>query len=206
MRFEEEVGKIKREGVDKLMNYVRKSDFYTAPSSTAFHLSVAGGLLQHSINVMKALRDILTDNGDGTYSYMLLGSEVAKISEETLVLISLFHDICKTKFYTVEKRNKKIDGSWVEVDTFAIDDEIPYGHGEKSVMMLEAFMKLSLDEKMAIRWHMGFPEDFQGRNTFSQAVDKYPIIWALHTADLMASKFMEDKEDNRPGFGVAAGR
>ena len=38
-RFEAEMSKVKRPGVDKLMDYIRKSDFYTAPASTRFHLS-----------------------------------------------------------------------------------------------------------------------------------------------------------------------
>ena len=51
-RFEAELGKVNRPGIDKLMGYIRGSDFYTAPASTKFHLSCEGGLLQHSLNAM----------------------------------------------------------------------------------------------------------------------------------------------------------
>ena len=44
-----------REGGDKLLEFIRKSDFYTAPASTKYHLSEEGGLLQHSLNVFHCL-------------------------------------------------------------------------------------------------------------------------------------------------------
>ena len=200
-RFESELSKVNRDDVDKVLNYIRnQSDFYTAPSSTKFHLSCPGGLLQHSINVLDALRALLPDNGDGTYSYMVAGKEVATIKEESVIIVALLHDICKTRFYAVEMRNKKINGAWVEVPTYTVEDEIPYGHGEKSVFMIESMMKLSMEERMYIRWHMGFPDDYNGKTTFGMAVDKYPIIWAVHTADMQAAHMMEGLECNREMF------
>ena len=44
---------IKREGVDKVLAYLENTDFYTAPSSTNFHLNEDGGLCQHCINVFE---------------------------------------------------------------------------------------------------------------------------------------------------------
>lgn len=61
-RFETELAKVDRPGADKLLAYIRKSDFYTAPASTRFHLSCPGGLLQHSLNVLDALRGLLSWN------------------------------------------------------------------------------------------------------------------------------------------------
>ncbi len=187
--------------MDKLINYIEnQSDMFTAPSSTRFHLSVEGGLLQHSLNVYDALKGILKQNDDQSFSYMVAGQEIAKISEETLIIITLLHDICKTKLYTTEKRNKKVDNQWIMVDSFAVDDQIPYGHGEKSVMMIESCMKLSMEERMAIRWHMGFPETYIAKRTFTTAFEKFPIIWALHSADMLAAHVMEDTEGNMPKF------
>lgn len=96
-----------RPGFDRLMNYIRKSDFYTAPASTRFHLSCEGGLLQHSLNVYDALTGRLEKQQDGEYHYMVAGKSVASFSQGTLVVTALLHDICKTNFYTVEYRNKK---------------------------------------------------------------------------------------------------
>lgn len=199
-RFEQELSSVGRQGIDRLLDYCRRSDFYTAPSSTQYHLSVKGGLLQHSLNVLDALRGMLRDNGDGTRSYMVAGREIARYKEETLILTALLHDICKTKFYSTELRNKKIDGRWTEVEVFTVNDEIPYGHGEKSVMMATEFVRLTMEEKMAIRWHMGFPESHGDRMNFSAALQKYPLVWALHNADMQAANFMEDITTLHPAF------
>ena len=97
-----------------------------------------------------------------------------------------------------EVRNRKVNGKWEQYDAFTVNDKIPYGHGEKSVMMIEEYMKLLPVERYAIRWHMGYTES--DTLTFSSAIDKYPIIWALHSADQKASHFMEDMEGNKPSF------
>ncbi len=194
-RFEREMAKVDREGADRLMGYIRKSDMYSAPASTRFHLSVAGGLLQHSLNVLDALRASLMANDDGTYSFIAAGKSVATITEESLVIMALLHDICKTNFYsTVMKWRKDKDNKWEQYETFEVDDKVPYGHGEKSVMMIEEFMKLKAEERYAIRWHMGYTES--DTLTLSNAIEKYPVIWALHSADIIASHFMEGKDGN----------
>ena len=195
-RFETEMAKVKREGIDKLMNYMRKSDMYAAPASTRFHLSVTGGLLQHSLNVLDCFRNLLTKNEDGTFSYMAAGNEVVRITEENMVIMALLHDTCKTNFYSVVMRwRKDSKNKWEQYETFEVDDKVPYGHGEKSVMMVEEFMRLEPVERYAIRWHMGYTES--DMLSLNNAIDKYPIIWALHSADTMASHFMEDLTENK---------
>ncbi len=111
-RFESEMAKVKRPGIDKLMDYIRKSDFYTAPASTKFHLSCESGLLQHSLNVLDALRGLLQEeqtNEDGTkaWFYTVAGASVAQIKDESVILIAQLHDICKTYFYSTSTRNVK---------------------------------------------------------------------------------------------------
>lgn len=202
-RFESEMAKVKRPGIDKLMDYIRKSDFYTAPASTKFHLSCESGLLQHSLNVLDALRGLLQEeqtNEDGTkaWFYTVAGTSVAQIKDESVILIALLHDICKTYFYTTEIRNRKVGGKWEQYEAFAVDDKIPYGHGEKSVMMIEEYMKLQPVERYAIRWHMGYTE--ADTLSFNNAIDKYPMIWALHSADTQASHFMEANEGNKLAY------
>lgn len=173
-RFEAEMAKVTRDGVDKLMAFIRKSDMYAAPASTRFHLSVTGGLLQHSLNVLDALRANLTKNDDGTYSYEVAGVPAARVTEENVIIMALLHDICKTYFYTTEIRNRKVGGKWEQYEAFAVDDKIPYGHGEKSVMMIEEYMKLQPVERYAIRWHMGYTE--ADTLSFNNAIDRYPMI------------------------------
>jgi len=203
-RFEAEMTKVSREGTNKLMGYIRKSDMYTAPASTRFHLSVAGGLLQHSLNVLDAFRESLRKNDDGTYSYMVAGKNVATITEESMVIMALLHDICKTNFYTVVmKWRKDKNNKWEQYETFEVDDKVPYGHGEKSVMMIEEFMKLKPEERYAIRWHMGYTES--DTLSLNNAIDKYPIIWALHSADTKASHFMESVTGNLAAYANQPG-
>jgi len=222
-RFEDLMGKVKRDGVNKLMDYIRKSDFYTAPTSTRFHLSVEGGLLQHSLNVYDAFVSSLRNNEDGTYSYMVAGKEVDRIAEESAIIMALLHDICKTYFYAKDYKNQKTydaakvqaaedwqvkhdnngDFIWETVEIFTVDDKIPYGHGEKSVMIIDEFMRLTGQEKYAIRWHMGYtdvPPTMQ--YSISEAYKKYPIAWALHNADVQASTFMEEDKSNKELFAI----
>ena len=202
-RFERLMAGVKRPGIENLMNYIRRSDFFTAPASTQFHLACQGGLLQHSLNVYDALDAELhwqAEPGGGESGlYTVCGRPVARILRDSAIIMGLLHDLCKTNFYTVEMRNRKIDGKWVQVPAYTIDDKVPYGHGEKSVMMIEQFMRLRPEERYAIRWHMGF-SDAADIRTVGQAIEKYPAVWALHDADIKASKFMEAMAGNIPSF------
>lgn len=201
-RFEAEMAEVHREGVDKLMEYIRKSDFYSAPASTKYHLSVNGGLLQHSLNVLDALRGLLQWNEDGgNWDYIAAGHVIASVPNESVTIMALLHDICKTHFYTVSTRNVKNDktGVWEKMPFFTIDDKMPLGHGDKSAMIIKQYMNLTNAELYAIWWHMGISDGGDIRQ-FGQAIDKYPIVYALHTADMLASHFMEANEANRPPF------
>ncbi len=206
-RFEAEMARVKRPGVDKLMDYIRKSDFYTAPASTKFHLSCEGGLLQHSLNVLDALRGLLDENQvneDGTemWFYIVAGHPVIQISDESLIIIALLHDICKTYFYSTSTRNVKNEktGKWEKVPFYTVNDLMPLGHGPKSAMLVKNYIHLTSEEMYAIWWHMGFTDQNTDTLSLTAAIQKYPIIWALHTADMMASSFMEDKDGNKDGF------
>ena len=124
-------------------------------------------------------------------------AEVYKdIPEESLIICALLHDLCKTYFYTVEYRNKKNDetGVWEKVPFFTIDDKVPYGHGEKSVMMIEEYIKLTPVERYSIRWHMLWTEPKEMYNTIGNAIKKYPLVLALHQADLDATYLLEKEE------------
>ena len=176
---------IHREGSDKLLDYlINKSDFFTAPASTRFHNSFEGGLALHSLNVYHCLKDYLSrERVQNDYGL--------KYSEETIAISALLHDICKTNVYVRDFRNVKNEqGQWERVPTYRYEDKLPYGHGEKSVYMISGFMKLTRDEAMAIRWHMGF-SGTEDNNTVSSAMEKYPLILAVSTADMEASVFME---------------
>ena len=115
-----------------------------------------------------------------------------EVSEDTLIISALLHDICKVKYYKVDYRNAKNDrGEWEKVPYYTVDDTIPYGHGEKSVMMLTEYIKLTPEEKYAIRWHMGFTEPKEQYSTISAAYKKYPLALLLHESDLESTYFFD---------------
>ena len=202
-RFEAEMGKINRPGIDKLMSYIQSSDFYTAPASTKFHLSCEGGLLQHSLNVLDALRGLLVFNTiTGLYEYQVAGKVAAEIPTESVTLAALLHDICKTHFYTTSTRNVKNErtGKWEKQPYYTIDDKMPLGHGPKSAMIVKQYIELTTAEMYAIWWHMGFNGNFENDTAAGASFEKYPLALALYTADMMASRLMEGEKENKQLF------
>lgn len=178
-RYLELLKTIKREGMEDLIKYLENSDFFTAPASTKYHGDYEGGLLEHSLKVY----DILCEK--------VKNSEIdINVSEDTIKIVALLHDICKTNFYKIDYRNaKNALGVWEKVPYYTIEDTIPYGHGEKSVMMITEYIKLTGEEKYAIRWHMGFSEPKEVYTSLGAAIKKYPLVLLVHEADLEATYF-----------------
>ena len=145
-----------------------------------------GGLCQHSLNVFYCLQDFL----EGIYFRQIFGFQY---SDETIAVAALLHDICKVNNYIVDYRNAKNErGEWERVPYYKTDDKLPFGHGEKSVYMIQSFMKLTREEAMAIRWHMGFTEhDHIGQ--VGQAFEMFPLAFALSTADMEATYYIEGR-------------
>ena len=172
---------IKREGSAELLEWLQKTDFFTAPASTKFHGACEQGLVMHSISVFKTLVekhfDPETDN------------------MESFAICALLHDLCKAEFYKVSTRNVKNDetGKWEKVPYYSVEDKFPFGHGEKSVFLIERFIRLKPSEAVAIRWHMGgFDEAARGGSfAISVAYEKYPLAIKLHLADLESTYLRE---------------
>lgn len=178
---------IKREGADKLLDYLtNRCDFFTAPASTRFHSSYEGGLAQHSLNVYYCLKNYLERE-------QVKNKFGLTCSEETTAIVALLHDICKVDTYVRDFRNVKNEqGIWERVPIYRFEDKLPYGHGEKSVYMVSGFMRLTREEAMAIRWHMGFSDGaVEERNSVSKAFEAFPLAFAMSTADMEATVFLE---------------
>lgn len=177
---------IERDGSEELLNYLEKSDFFTAPASSRNHSNFEGGLCLHSINVYKRfLKLLISEYGDNWQE---------KISPESVAIIALLHDVCKVNFYKQEMRNVKVDGQWVQRPFYKVDDTLPYGHGEKSVYMLSGFMKLTREEAMAINWHMGAFDERVKNNPYmlKNVFGRYPNAFLFHLADYMAT-YLDEK-------------
>lgn len=174
---------IHREGADRLLEWLQTTDFFTAPASTRYHCACPAGLVMHSINVYEVMMEKHFDPETD--------------SAESFALCALLHDVCKAQFYKVSSRNVKNErtGQWEKVPCYVIEDAFPYGHGEKSVFLIERFVRLKPAEATAIRWHMGgFDDAARGGNfSISVAYDKYPIAVKLHLADLEAT-YLREKE------------
>ena len=188
-RFEEIFkSKIKREGADKMWEYLTSasSDFFTSPASARFHGAYEGGLLEHSLNVYDCLCDYVSrERAKNLYNM--------NFSDETLAIVALLHDVCKINCYKQGYRNVKEEtGTWQSGPTFEFDDKMPYGHGEKSVYIINGYMRLSREEAFAIRYHMGF-SGVEDARSVGQAFEMYPLAFALSVADMEATYYIEGK-------------
>ena len=93
---------IHREGLEDLLGWLQRSDFFTAPASSRYHGAYEGGLCEHSLDVYAMAKKVIA------------GFQL-ELSEESVVVAALFHDLCKVNFYKQDTRNQKINGVWQEV-------------------------------------------------------------------------------------------
>ena len=159
---------VSRPGKDKLLDWLSKTDFFTTPASTKYHCACPQGLVMHSISVFNVMMEKHYDEETD--------------SIESFAITALLHDLCKANFYKISTRNVKNEetGKWEKVPFYTVEDAFPYGHGEKSVFLIERFMRL----------HMGGFEESTGY-TMSQAYEKYPLAVKLHLSDLESTYLRE---------------
>lgn len=178
---------IKRDGIENLLNYLIKSDFFDAPASRRFHMSCKGGLCQHSINVFNRL----IKEVENEYETV----EDSPWSMETLTIISLMHDLCKINYYKESIRNIKnqVTGKYEPTKFYEIDEKLPIAHSYKSQYILRSYINLSREESIAIMSHMGgFDCNVKGGDSsISNAFKKFPLAVLLHVADLKATNLDE---------------
>ncbi len=180
---------VKREGADAMLEYLlsKSSDFFTAPASARFHGSYPGGLVEHSLNVYECLVDYLSRPRTSERYRM-------EFSPETVAVVALLHDVCKINCYQPGTRNVKDEqGVWHSVPSYTYDDKLPYGHGEKSVYIINGYMRLSREEAFAVRYHMGF-SGIEDKNSIGAAFEMYPLAFALSVADMEATYYLEGKK------------
>lgn len=173
---------IVREGADKLLEALMKTDFFEAPASTNYHLSEPGGLCNHSVNVFMRLLQI-NHTFEGDYSL------------ETLAIVALLHDLCKIDCYKVEMRNRKNEkGEWEKYPVYTFKEGFCYGsHGAKSVYLIERYMKLTAKEAVAINCHMSAFDRVPNVDwSLGGAFEQFPLALYLSWADQAAS-FIDEK-------------
>lgn len=194
-----------RENIEGLIEYLKSTDFYTAPASSRFHCDFAGGLVEHSLNVYRCLCAKLRNP--------LWKKYLKNVPKESLALVALLHDVCKANFYAVDYRNQKTydkekvaaapsyqiksDANghfiWETVPYYNTDEKFCFGHGDKSVYLVNKYITLTDEEAVAIRFHMGAYEGQNIWNSLGGAYEQYPLALALHEADLEATRLVEVK-------------
>lgn len=203
---------IRRPGAEKLLTWLESSDFFEAPASTRFHLSRPGGLVEHSVHVYeRLLRLYKVEKANPAYPgtpYLPTDEEL-----ESIAICGLLHDICKVGCYKSEPKNQKTydpekvkkaqkwqikhdalgDFIWETVMGYKFDEDFVYGHGEKSVYIVSAFMKLTREEAVAICFHMGPWQDGEKQNA-GKAFEQCSIAALLHIADMMAT-YLDEVDD-----------
>ena len=163
---------VERDGIEELISYLESSDFFEAPASTKYHLAEAGGLAKHSLNVYYNLKKICT----------------SKISPDAIIIAGLLHDLCKINFYKKSTKNiQNKEGKWIPTQTYIVDDNFPIGHGEKSIMIIQKYLKLTDEEILAIRWHMGGFVSKEEQSYVSKVFNQCELAILLHIADLKAT-------------------
>lgn len=171
-----------RPGIGNLIKWLNSSDFFDAPASTKFHGSVKHGLALHSLNVYRSLKELCD-------LYKI------EIDNSSLIIIGLLHDVCKINVYHIEMRNRKIDGNWVQVPEYTFKDNLPLGHGEKSVMLLQRYIPLTMTEILSINWHMGSFDNrcqaYTGQCALQDAMTRSKIVLLTHMADSIATFIKE---------------
>lgn len=191
-QFQEKLLSTHREGMENVIKHLKRLGFFTAPASTKFHLSVKGGLMEHSWNVCKTalmLREQM----------ILMKPELAdKLPEDSVVIAALLHDVCKSNIYKDTLLNRKNEqGYWEKVPGYEVDySSLPLGHGEKSVIMLLTLgLKLTKDEMLAIRWHMTAWElAFQSpeqKSNLQKAREIAPLCVLIQAADGLSTSLLE---------------
>lgn len=183
-RFLQLCKNIKRSGIQDLTKWLENSDFFTAPASTKYHGCHEGGLCEHSLNVADALTS-------------LYGATNSLFALESILIVALFHDLCKVNFYKKSKRNVKTDAGWIEKDFWEIDEKFPCGdHADKSIIILQQYINLLPEEIMAIRAHMGgFDTSVKGGSFMvGKIFEKSELAVLLHCADLIATYIYEERK------------
>ena len=184
---------IRRPGADKLLAWLKSTDFFTAPAGAKHHGAHAGGLVEHSVNVYRRLWQIVLVETDRA----MPAPDLEESGEETVAILALLHDVCKVGVYHTEtKRRRNPDtGAWEDYQAYTFRDPFPLGNGEKSLYLITKYMALTEEEALAIRWHMGAFDDAVkgGSRALDAAMDVSPWVWRLHEADMCAARIDERK-------------
>lgn len=166
------------------LDWLRTTDFYTAPASTRYHDSIPGGLLIHSIKVYNQLLDVIK----------LPSFKTIDLAEATLAV--LMHDWCKINYYESYEKNVKDEktGTWSKQTAYRVNQKgMPLGHGATSMFLASRVIPLSIDQALSIRWHMGhYNVADKEESEYQKAVNDCPMVYMLQICDQLACNTYAD--------------
>lgn len=178
---------VERPGVDKLLDWLEGTDFYSAPASTRFHGSYPGGLVYHTLNVVYELRELVKFY------------EVEGIPKESIIIVALAHDFCKINTYEETMVNvppqRSKTAKWEQQLGYKKNEPLKLGHGAKSLSILQDFITLEDYEKEAIFWHMGAYDTgiLSSTHDLYDVFEENKLAFLLHMADMVATYITESK-------------
>lgn len=180
-RFNKLVGHISRPGLDDLLAWLDKTDFFTSPASTKFHGNYVGGLVEHSVQVVEYALTV--------FNWTVKYRPELEYLRESIIICGLFHDVCKVNQYSMGEQFTKDDNNrWVKYMGWKYEDKFPMGHGEKSVYYVSKYMELTQPEVLAIRYHMGQVESNSGMGLYSyQSAFENPLVKIIIAADIVST-------------------
>lgn len=166
--------------LDNMLKWIHNTDFYSTPASTRFHGAYREGLLEHTLIVAQKAIEL---SNIPTFKF--------KVNIEDAVLIALVHDWCKIGLYESYLKNIKNPdtGIWEQKEAYKVADNPMscYGHGVSSLILAQKFFKLSTEEALAIRWHMGeYNVADNEMNDLHQANETYPLVQLIQFADRLS--------------------
>lgn len=180
---------IHRDGASELLDYLENSsNFFIDPASTKYHLCAPEELAHHSLNVYKRLKWLCSAESLWRYSNEITKHVEELRSSESITICGLLHDLCKADTYEIDSEKSTYDKI-----VYKKNDTFPFGHGEKSVYIINKFMKLTDEEALAIRYHMASWNEWE-KNDASRVFEKNTLAFLLHVADEWATFVDEVRE------------
>ena len=160
-----------------------ETDFFTAPASTKWHAAYTGGLCDHCVGVMQTLVELTQKGVCDAW-----GRSISPFA------VGLLHDATKFGAYVMKTKTDPETGTEeVEFEWDPTHKEFSPIHGEDSLLKVQEQFWLTEEEKACIRWHMGAYEGKQGWPGYDAAIRKFPNVLWTHTADMYASKVLEER-------------
>lgn len=190
---------IERDGVDKLLAWLQRSDFFVCPASTQYNLPVEGGLCAHALNVAqilvnryfgKDIESLTEEDADRKFD--------GDITLETILIVSLFSSINKVNCYVKDFKNVKNRETqrWEQQEYWRWEETFIYsGRGSKSVFILQQYIRLYVEEAQAIAFVLAGEDDiFSGvaNTTYRKIYETSQLALYLHLAEMEATYYLDN--------------